>query len=88
MLALGTQYKVPCLFMCGRFSISGRVLGAVGGGSCSLQNGGPSNIKVELLSDSGDVVSSVSTSSEGSYLFKNIIPGTKVELLYIITIFS
>lgn len=61
--------------MCGRFSISGRVLGAVGGESCALQDGGPSDIKVELLSDSGDVVSSVSTSSGGSYLFKNIIPG-------------
>ncbi|KAK9950516.1 hypothetical protein M0R45_006002 [Rubus argutus] len=58
------------------FSISGRVLGAVGGESCSLQNRGPSNIKVELLQDTGDVVSSVSTSSGGSYLFKNIIPGT------------
>ncbi|XP_062006215.1 uncharacterized protein LOC133723403 [Rosa rugosa] len=57
------------------FSVSGRVLGAVGGESCALQNGGPSDIKVELLSDSGDVVSSVSTSSGGSYLFKNIIPG-------------
>ncbi|XP_004288537.1 PREDICTED: nodal modulator 1 [Fragaria vesca subsp. vesca] len=57
------------------FSISGRVLGAVGGESCALQDGGPSDIKVELLSDSGDVVSSVSTSSGGSFLFKNIIPG-------------
>ncbi|BFG23849.1 hypothetical protein CerSpe_101230 [Prunus speciosa] len=57
------------------FSISGRVVGAVGGGSCSVKNGGPSNIEVELLSDTGDVVSSVLTSAGGNYLFKNIIPG-------------
>ncbi|CAN6700135.1 unnamed protein product [Malus baccata var. baccata] len=57
------------------FSLSGRVVGAVGGGSCSVQNGGPPNIEVELLSDSGGVVSSVITSAGGSYLFKNIIPG-------------
>ncbi|XP_034210549.1 nodal modulator 1 isoform X2 [Prunus dulcis] len=57
------------------FSISGRIVGAVGGGSCSVKNGGPSNIEVELLSDTGDVVSSVPTSAGGNYLFKNIIPG-------------
>ncbi|KAL3827759.1 hypothetical protein ACJIZ3_016561 [Penstemon smallii] len=56
------------------FTLSGRVVGAVGGDSCSHKNGGPSNVNVELLSPSGDVVSSVSTSS-GSYSFKNIIPG-------------
>ncbi|XP_031403144.1 nodal modulator 1 isoform X2 [Punica granatum] len=58
------------------FTISGRVVGAVGGESCALKNGGPSNVNVELLSSSGDLVSSVSTSAEGSYLFKNIVPGT------------
>ncbi|XP_027924979.1 nodal modulator 1 [Vigna unguiculata] len=57
------------------FTISGRVVGAVGGESCSIKNGGPSNVNVELLSLSGDLVSSVSTSSSGSYLFTNIIPG-------------
>ncbi|BBG92681.1 Carbohydrate-binding-like fold, partial [Prunus dulcis] len=36
------------------FSISGRIVGAVGGGSCSVKNGGPSNIEVELLSDTGN----------------------------------
>ncbi|KAG4913760.1 hypothetical protein AAZX31_19G204100 [Glycine max] len=61
------------------FTISGRVVGAVGGESCSVKNGGPSNVKVELLSLSGDLVSSVLTSSSGSYLFTNIIPG-KYEL--------
>nr|KYP47590.1 Nodal modulator 1 [Cajanus cajan] len=61
------------------FTISGRVVGAVGGESCPVQNGGPSNVKVELLSLSGDLVSSVLTSSSGSYLFTNIIPG-KYEL--------
>ncbi|OVA02510.1 hypothetical protein BVC80_9091g9 [Macleaya cordata] len=57
------------------FTISGRVTGAVGGESCSLKDGGPSNIKVELLSPSDDLVSSTFTSAVGSYLFTNIIPG-------------
>ncbi|BAT86244.1 hypothetical protein VIGAN_04387700 [Vigna angularis var. angularis] len=57
------------------FTISGRVVGAVGGESCSIKNGGPSNVKVDLLSLSGDLLSSVLTSSSGSYLFTNIIPG-------------
>ncbi|KAL9435513.1 hypothetical protein AB3S75_021731 [Citrus x aurantiifolia] len=57
------------------FTLSGRVVGAVGGESCLDKGGGPSNVNVELLSHSGDLISSVITSSEGSYLFKNIIPG-------------
>ncbi|KAJ8775239.1 hypothetical protein K2173_020243 [Erythroxylum novogranatense] len=47
------------------FTISGRVVGAVGGESCSVKNGGPSSVNVELLSPSNDVVSSVVTSSFG-----------------------
>ncbi|KAM7501151.1 hypothetical protein LguiB_000055 [Lonicera macranthoides] len=57
------------------FTLAGRVVGAVGGESCSHKNGGPANVNVELLSPTGDVVSSVSTSSAGSYSFTNIIPG-------------
>ncbi|XP_075491887.1 uncharacterized protein LOC142530019 [Primulina tabacum] len=57
------------------FTLSGRVVGAVGGDSCVHKSGGPSNVNVELLSGNGDVISSVLTSSTGSYLFKNIIPG-------------
>ncbi|KAI3460746.1 hypothetical protein Pfo_017409 [Paulownia fortunei] len=57
------------------FTLSGRVVGAGSGDSCSHKNGGPSNVNVELLSPSGEVVSSVSTTSTGSYSFKNIIPG-------------
>ncbi|KAH7862687.1 hypothetical protein Vadar_008104 [Vaccinium darrowii] len=57
------------------FTVSGKVGGAVGGGSCPNKNGGPSNVKVELLSSTGDLVSSVLTSSTGSYSFTNIIPG-------------
>ncbi|KAF8394679.1 hypothetical protein HHK36_020896 [Tetracentron sinense] len=57
------------------FTISGRVLGAVGGESCSLKDGGPSDMKVDLLSPTDDLISSVSTSSVGSYSFTNIIPG-------------
>ncbi|KAA8549068.1 hypothetical protein F0562_000752 [Nyssa sinensis] len=57
------------------FTISGRVVGAVGGESCPQKDGGPSNVKVELLSPKGDLISSVLTSSAGSYSFANIIPG-------------
>ncbi|XAR61425.1 hypothetical protein NMG60_11035120 [Bertholletia excelsa] len=57
------------------FTLSGRVLGAVGGESCSNKDGGPSNVNVELLSPMDDIVSSVLTSATGSYLFTNIIPG-------------
>ncbi|XP_028797029.1 nodal modulator 1 isoform X2 [Neltuma alba] len=57
------------------FTISGRVVGAVGRESCSVKNGGPSNVEVALLSPAGDLFSSVLTSSSGSYLFTNIFPG-------------
>ncbi|XP_058008575.1 uncharacterized protein LOC110645700 isoform X2 [Hevea brasiliensis] len=57
------------------FTLSGKVVGAVGGESCSVKNGGPSNVNVELLSPSDDLISFVVTSSTGSYLFTNIIPG-------------
>lgn len=63
---------------CYRFTLSGRVVGAVGGGSCSVKNGGPSNVNVELLSATDDVISAVITSSTGSYLFTNVIPGTEI----------
>lgn len=66
------------LLLCARFTISGRVVGAVGGESCTLKNGGPSNVNIELLSPDGDLISSVLTSSVGSYLFTNILPGIKV----------
>lgn len=68
------QKKKPTINIC-RFTVSGRVVGAVGGESCSLKNGGPSNVNIELLSPSGDPISSVLTSSTGSYSFTNIIPG-------------
>ncbi|KAG5567843.1 hypothetical protein RHGRI_003128 [Rhododendron griersonianum] len=57
------------------FTVSGKVGGAVGGESCPNRNGGPSNINVELLSLTGDLISSVLTSATGSYSFTNIIPG-------------
>ncbi|XP_031497491.1 uncharacterized protein LOC116262346 [Nymphaea colorata] len=57
------------------FTLSGRVHGAVGGESCHVRNGGPSNVKVELLSVADDIVSSALTSSTGAYDFKNIVPG-------------
>lgn len=81
---LGASDFLCELRFCGngfRFTVSGRVVGAVGGESCPLKEGGPSNVKVELLTPTGDLVSSVLTSSEGSYLFTNIIPGKEVSKL-------
>ncbi|XWS31841.1 hypothetical protein CRYUN_Cryun23aG0110800 [Craigia yunnanensis] len=57
------------------FTLSGKVVGAVGGQSCSLKNAGPANVHVDLLSPHGDLISSELTMSNGRYLFKNIIPG-------------
>ncbi|XP_057966723.1 uncharacterized protein LOC131156786 isoform X2 [Malania oleifera] len=57
------------------FTLSGRIVGAVGGESCSIKNGGPSNVNVELLSSNGDLISSALTSSGGLYSFNNVIPG-------------
>ena len=61
-----------------RFTISGRVVGAVGGGSCSAKNGGPSNVNVKLLYPNDDLIYSIVTSPDGSYLFKNVIPGMRI----------
>lgn len=57
------------------FTISGRVLGAVGAESCPEINGGPANVKVELISTSNDLINAVFTSQGGSYMFTNITPG-------------
>jgi hypothetical protein len=62
--------------------ISGKVVGAVGGKSCS-KGGGPAGVKVELMTDSDELIASASTSSSGEYSFTNIIPGfSLVSLLY------
>ncbi|KAM0954506.1 putative carboxypeptidase-like, regulatory domain superfamily, immunoglobulin-like protein [Dioscorea sansibarensis] len=58
------------------FMITGRVKGAVGGKSCSKKEGGPSDVKVQLLSPSDDVIASAFTSTTGDYSFVNIVPGT------------
>lgn len=79
----GFLLEITSLFNCIRFTISGRVVGAIGGESCALKNGGPSNVKVDILSTSGDLVSSVLSSSSGSYLFTNIIPGMKFPELHL-----
>ncbi|CAN4113610.1 unnamed protein product [Withania somnifera] len=57
------------------FTISGRVVGNVGGESCSQKDEGPSNVNVELLSPTGDVVSSALSTSRGIYFFTNTLPG-------------
>lgn len=56
-------------------------MGAVGGESCLSKDKGPSNVKVELLSLTDDLISSVFTSSVGGYSFANIIPGLECSLL-------
>ncbi|KAL4324796.1 hypothetical protein GQ457_11G002280 [Hibiscus cannabinus] len=66
------------------FTLSGRIVGAVGGQSCSVKNGGPANVNVDLLSPHGNLISAEFTMSDGRYLFKNIIPGIveKKKLLF------
>jgi hypothetical protein len=54
--------------------ISGKVVGAVGGKSCS-KRGGPAGVKIELMTDSDELIASALTSSSGEYSFTNIIPG-------------
>ncbi|XP_078158461.1 carbohydrate-binding-like fold [Carex rostrata] len=60
------------------FMISGRVVGAVGGKSCQLKKSGPSGVRVELLTTSGDLISHVLTSDTGDYSFPNVIPGNYI----------
>lgn len=74
------------LSYCCSLTLSGRVVGAVSGDSCSHKDGGPSNVNVELITPSGDVVSSVSTSSTGSYSFNNIIPGLITTIFLLCTL--
>lgn len=57
------------------FMVSGKVLGAVGGNSCPVKDGGPSHVKVELLTMSDNAILSALTSEVGHYSFANIIPG-------------
>ncbi|KAG0480871.1 hypothetical protein HPP92_011729 [Vanilla planifolia] len=57
------------------FMVSGRVAGAVGGDSCPLKAGGPSNLKIELLTMEDDIISSVFTSETGHFSFANITSG-------------
>ncbi|KAK9086282.1 hypothetical protein Syun_028676 [Stephania yunnanensis] len=57
------------------FSLFGRIKGAVGGKSCSMKDGGPSNVKIDLLSPDDDLISSAFTSSVGRYSFSNVVPG-------------
>ncbi|MCO5553061.1 hypothetical protein L7F22_006582 [Adiantum nelumboides] len=62
------------------FSLSGKVVGAVGGPSCAAHIGdGPSNVKVSRIavSNSEDPHQAVSvlTSSKGDFKFESVIPG-------------
>lgn len=77
------------LFYFCRFTLSGRLIGAVGGESCPIKDGGPSGVKVELLSISDDLIASSLTSAIGGYSFTNIIPGlTSLLFLCLFTLTS
>lgn len=62
--------------------ISGKVVGPVGGKSCS-KRGGPPGVKVELMTESDELVASALTSSSGEYSFTNIIPGFSLRALFL-----
>lgn len=56
--------------------------GIIGGDSCTMKGGGPSGVKVDLLSSFGDIVSSVLTSKGGIYSFTSIAPGLNLLWFY------
>ncbi|KAI5060680.1 hypothetical protein GOP47_0025100 [Adiantum capillus-veneris] len=62
------------------FSVSGKVVGAVGGPSCAAHIGnGPSNVKVSMKAVSNSEIlhhsASALTSPKGDFKFENVIPG-------------
>ncbi|CAL9068218.1 uncharacterized protein LOC135581844 [Musa acuminata AAA Group] len=71
----GCNANADINFLLTGFTLSGRLIGAVGGESCPIKDGGPSGVKVELLSISDDLIASSLTSAIGGYSFTNIIPG-------------
>ncbi|URD77738.1 nodal modulator [Musa troglodytarum] len=71
----GCNANADINFLLTGFTLSGRLIGAVGGESCPIKDGGPSGVKVELLSMSDDLIASSLTSAIGGYSFTNIIPG-------------
>jgi hypothetical protein len=65
-------------FFC-RFSLSGKILGGVGGQSCPGREDGPAGAKLTLTplmngESSGEAYIS-ETSAGGSYKFENLVPG-------------
>lgn len=67
-----------CLFfwLC-RFTLSGKILGSVGGQSCLGQDEGPAGVKVSLTPiDGGEPIASLLTSKGGSYKFENLLTGS------------
>lgn len=71
----GCNSNIDINFIFTGFTLSGRVKGAVGGESCSMKDGGPSDVKVDLLSLSDESIASSLTSESGLYSFTNILPG-------------
>lgn len=64
----------------GRFSVAGKVLGAVAGPSCSADRTGPAGVRVVLSPAAHDDITentiSTFTSEGGSYTFENLPIGT------------
>jgi len=56
------------------FTISGRVMGAIGVETCPIINGGGANVNVELISTGNVLINAVFTLQGGSYTFTNITP--------------
>lgn len=59
------------------FTLSGKVLGGVGGPSCACQEEGPAGVKLTLTPvEGGEPVASVWTGAGGSYKFENLLTGS------------
>jgi hypothetical protein len=59
------------------FTLSGKVLGGVGGPSCAGQGEGPAGVKLILIPvEGGEPVASVSTGAGGTYKFENLLTGS------------
>lgn len=79
-LSLGFLCQTATDFSCGtprRFTLSGRILGGVGGPSCAGQEEGPAGVKLTLTPvEGGEPVASVSTAPGGNYKFENLLTGS------------
>lgn len=72
-----------------RFTLSGKVLGGVGGSSCAGQGDGPAGVKVTLTPvEGGEPVATVLTDAGGNYKFENLLTGMWTALWSILQVFT